>query len=68
MQLQVLLDEFGERYCPAVAGTDPIERLPQRLLSLRATREPTDLRTQRGTTLEAMPVCPQRLPVDAFRL
>ena len=34
MQLQILLDELGERDSAATAGTNPIERLPQRLLRL----------------------------------
>ena len=66
MELQILLDELGERYGAATAGTDPIERLLQRLLSLRPAREPAYLRTERRATFEAVTVRPQRLTVGPF--
>ena len=67
MQLQVLLDEFGERDRAAAAGTDPIERLPERLLRLRPAREPTHLRPRRTSSLEPISVRPQPLTVRALR-
>jgi hypothetical protein len=67
MQLQVLLDQLGERDRPSAAGADPIKGLPQRLLRFRPTREPTHLRPGRASSFESVPVRPQWLAVRALR-
>jgi hypothetical protein len=67
MQPQILLDELGERGRSTAARTDPIERLPERLLRLRAAREPTHLRPSRASSFEPISVRSQRLAVCALR-
>src|SRR6266542_7084497 len=67
MQLQILLDELGERGRATAARTDPIERLPECLLCFRAGREPTHLRPTRTSSFEPISVRPQRLAVRALR-
>jgi hypothetical protein len=71
-QLQVLLDEPGERGRATAARTDPIERLPERLpeplLCFRVSHEPAHLRPSRTSSFEPIPVGPQRLPSRALRL
>jgi hypothetical protein len=67
MQLQVLLNELGERGRTATARADAIERRPECLLRLRAAREPTHLRPGRASSFEPISVRPQRLAVRALR-
>jgi hypothetical protein len=52
---------------PRPARSDPIEQLPKRRLSLRATGEAAHLRPCRATPLEPMAIGPEWLPVGAFR-
>lgn len=69
MQLEILLDELGERDRGRTAtGAEALQSLVKRQLRLSPCREPTDLWPRGAAALETKPIRPQRLAVRVSAL
>jgi hypothetical protein len=68
MHLQVLVDQFVERHRRRQAVRSESSELLERIQRVTASREPANLRPRRAASLQAIPVRPEGLPVNALRL